>query len=75
MLDTNEHQINILNQVKPYYLGYKKNLTFSIPDALAGEIQAIYKQFYGTSIPQCSSGKCMVKAIYTLLVESGVGVD
>ncbi len=75
MLATNEHQIDILNQVKPYYLGYKKNLTFSLPENLVSELQTMHKQFYGTGFPMCKSGKCMLKAIYTLLVESEVGID
>lgn len=72
MLDTSPEQIEILQQVKAIYQGYKKSLNFSLTRDQDAAIRDMHKQFYGVAVPNC--GKCLLKASYTLLVESGVGV-
>jgi len=72
MLNTSPEQIEILQQVKELYQAYKKSLNFVLSSDQDAAIRDMHKQFYGVKVPNC--GKCLLKASYTLLVESGVGV-
>lgn len=74
MLNTSPQDIEVLQQVKVIYQGYKKSLNFIMSDELTSAIREMHKRIYGVAIPNCSRGTCIIKACYTLLIESGVGI-
>lgn len=75
MLNITNEELLTIQELKPHFKGWKKNHTMNIPRDLDNRFQAVYQRIYGVSVPRCSSGQCYAKAMYTLLVESEVGVD
>lgn len=65
--------IAILNELKPFYLSYKKTLSFELPQHLSDSVQEVHRQFYGDPIPPC--GGCWIRSVERLLMDSEVGID
>lgn len=63
----------ILEQVKPYFLAYKKNLTLDLPHLHSAAVQEMWKKRTGNYIAAC--GSCWINALTSLLIESGHGTD
>lgn len=68
-----EQHIETMRQIKPLYLGYKKNQTLDVPPMLYKGLQDAHMASRGVGIQPC--GSCLVKAIQSLLIESGVGTE
>jgi len=63
----------IISQMKPYYLNFKKHLTFSPPPDIQSQFNEMHKRLKGYYIEPC--GTCWVDALTSILIESGVGLD
>ncbi len=68
-----EQDIEIITAIKPYYLQYKKHLTFNPPMEIQTNFNEMHKRLKGRYIEPC--GQCWTTALVSILIESGVGLD